>query len=43
MRRGADVAQVTFTPADEFDMSKKVFTGVTTRAGTRLRYVDLQQ
>ncbi|MGA9714742.1 MAG: hypothetical protein WBQ48_02810 [Aeromicrobium sp.] len=43
VRRGADVAQVTFTPADEFDMSKKVFTGITTRAGTRLRYADLQQ
>ena len=40
VRRGSDVAQVTFTPAGKFDISKKVFTGVTTRAGTRLKYVE---
>jgi hypothetical protein len=43
VRRGAEVAQVTFTPAGTFDMSEKVFTGVTTRAGTRLKYADLEQ
>lgn len=43
VRRGADVAQVTFTPAGKFDMSEKTFTDVTTRAGTRLKYAGLEQ
>lgn len=41
IRRGADVAQVTFTPAGEYDVSEKVFQGVTTQAGTRLQYTGL--
>ncbi|MBC7631199.1 hypothetical protein [Aeromicrobium sp.] len=38
MRRGSNVAQVTFTPAGKLDITQKEFTIVATRAGTRLRY-----
>ncbi|NRQ49812.1 hypothetical protein [Aeromicrobium stalagmiti] len=40
IRRGADVAQVTFTPAGKYDISKKKFVAIAERAGTRLKYVD---
>lgn len=38
MRRGSDVAQVTFTPAGAFDITQAEFTSVADRAATRLRY-----
>lgn len=38
LRRGPEVAQVTFTPAGAYDITQKEFTGVATRAATRLRY-----
>lgn len=39
VRRGADVAQVTFTPAGSYDISQKVFRTLAARAGQRLVYV----
>ena len=39
MRRGLDVAQVTFTPVKGFDTTQKEFTAVAARAGARLRYL----
>ncbi|MCW2750972.1 MAG: hypothetical protein JWR83_2082 [Aeromicrobium sp.] len=39
VRRGADVAQVTFTPARGFDTTSKEFAAVAARAGSRLRYM----
>jgi len=39
LRRGLDVAQVTFTPTKSFDTTQKEFTAVAARAGERLRYV----
>lgn len=38
VRRGADVAQVTFTPAGSYDISQKVFRTLAARAGQRLVY-----
>ncbi|MEO6606630.1 MAG: hypothetical protein ABIN55_13590 [Aeromicrobium sp.] len=40
IRRGRDVAQVTFTPSGEFDVTQKTFTTLADRAGARLRFVD---
>jgi len=39
VRRGADVAQVTFTPSGEFDVRAKVFAALASRAGARLRFM----
>lgn len=39
--RGSDVAQVTFTPAGRYDMSKAAFNTVATRVATRLRYAQM--
>ncbi|MCW2799599.1 MAG: hypothetical protein JWQ70_1071 [Aeromicrobium sp.] len=39
VRRGDDVAQVTFTPTTGFDTSAKEFAAVAARAGARLRYI----
>ena len=38
VRRGADVAQVTFTPAGEYDISQDAFKAIAERAATRLKY-----
>ena len=38
IRRGADVAQVTFTPAGKYDITQKTFEAMATRAATRLKY-----
>jgi DNA-directed RNA polymerase specialized sigma24 family protein len=38
VRRGADVAQVTFTPAGEYDISQAAFRAIAERAATRLKY-----
>ncbi|KQX74908.1 MULTISPECIES: hypothetical protein [Aeromicrobium] len=38
VRRGADVAQVTFTPAGDFDISQGAFRDIAERAATRLKY-----
>ncbi|VXC29436.1 RNA polymerase sigma factor [Aeromicrobium sp. 9AM] len=38
IRRGADVAQVTFTPAGTYDITQKAFEAMATRAATRLKY-----
>ena len=38
VRRGTDVAQVTFTPAKGFDTTSREFAAVAARAGSRLRY-----
>jgi hypothetical protein len=38
VRRGADVAQLTFTPAGKYDISQNEFTAVARRAATRLTY-----
>jgi DNA-directed RNA polymerase specialized sigma24 family protein len=38
VRRGADVAQVTFTPAGDYDISQKAFKAIAERAATRLKY-----
>jgi hypothetical protein len=38
VRRGADVAQVTFTPAGDYDISQDTFKAVAQRAATRLKY-----
>jgi len=40
IRRGADVAQVTFTPADSYDISQKTFEAMAVRAATRLKYAE---
>ncbi|WP_332643651.1 hypothetical protein [Aeromicrobium sp.] len=40
IRRGSDVAQVTFTPSGKFDVSSKVFKAVAARAGARLRFAE---
>lgn len=38
VRRGADVAQVTFTPAGDYDVTQKQFQAIAERAATRLQY-----
>ena len=38
VRRGADVAQVTFTPAGEYDITQSEFKAIAERAATRLKY-----
>jgi hypothetical protein len=38
VRRGADVAQVTFTPAGDYDISQDAFKAIAERAATRLKY-----
>jgi DNA-directed RNA polymerase specialized sigma24 family protein len=38
IRRGSDVAQVTFTPAGKYDISQKTFEAMAMRAATRLKY-----
>ncbi|MET0822285.1 MAG: hypothetical protein ABWY58_15080 [Aeromicrobium sp.] len=38
VRRGADVAQVTFTPAGDYDVSPAAFKAIAERAATRLKY-----
>lgn len=38
VRRGADVAQVTFTPAGDYDISQDEFRAIAERAATRLQY-----
>lgn len=38
VRRGADVAQVTFTPAGDYDISQNTFRAIAKRAATRLEY-----
>ncbi len=40
IRRGVDVAQVTFTPSGEFDVAAKTFASLASRAGARLRFID---
>ena len=40
VRQGADVAQVTFTPAGRYDISQKDFAALVTRAAQRLVYLD---
>lgn len=40
IRRGAYVAQVTFTPAGKFDISQKTFEAMAIRAATRLKYAQ---
>jgi DNA-directed RNA polymerase specialized sigma24 family protein len=40
VRRGADVAQVTFTPAGRYDISQKEFAALATRAAQRLVYLS---
>jgi hypothetical protein len=38
VRRGADIAQVTFTPAGQYDISQGAFKAIAERAATRLKY-----
>lgn len=38
VRRGVDVAQVTFTPVGDYDITEKEFTTLAGRAGARLHY-----
>jgi hypothetical protein len=38
VRRGADVAQVTFTPSGKYDISQDEFLALAQRAATRLKY-----
>ncbi|MET0930560.1 MAG: hypothetical protein ABWX74_13655 [Aeromicrobium sp.] len=38
VRRGADVAQVTFTPSGMYDITQTEFTAIAQRAATRLKY-----
>jgi hypothetical protein len=38
VRRGADVAQVTFTPSGKYDITQGEFTAIARRAATRLKY-----
>lgn len=40
VRRGADVAQVTFTPSGKYDITQKQFAAIAERAGTRLKYIN---
>ncbi|MCD9198888.1 SigE family RNA polymerase sigma factor [Aeromicrobium wangtongii] len=40
VRRGADVAQLTFTPAGEYDINQSEFTAIARRAATRLQYAE---
>ncbi len=40
IRRGADIAQVTFTPAGKYDISQREFTDLAERAAQRLVYLD---
>ena len=40
IRRGADVAQVTFTPAGKYDITQKTFEAMAVRAATRLKYAQ---
>lgn len=40
IRRNSDVAQVTFTPADTYDISQKTFKEMAVRAATRLKYTQ---
>lgn len=40
VRRGAYVAQVTFTPAGKFDITQKAFAAMAVRAATRLKYAQ---
>lgn len=40
IRRGADVAQVTFTPAGKYDITQKTFEAMAVRAATRLKYAE---
>lgn len=40
VRRGTDVAQVTFTPSGKYDISQKQFAAIAERAGTRLKYIQ---
>ncbi|WP_375002014.1 hypothetical protein [Aeromicrobium sp. CTD01-1L150] len=40
VRRGATVAQVLFTPSDDYDISGKTFNRLVTRAGERLTYAE---
>jgi hypothetical protein len=40
VRQGADVAQVTFTPAGRYDISQNAFAALVTRAAQRLVYLD---
>jgi hypothetical protein len=40
IRRGSDVAQVTFTPAGRYDITQKVFEELALRAATRLKYAE---
>ena len=39
VRRGTDVAQVTFTPSAGFDVTDKSFAALASRAGARLRFI----
>ncbi len=39
IRRGRDVAQVTFTPSGKFDVSQKTFATLADRTGARLRFI----
>ncbi len=39
VRRGTDVAQVTFTPSGGFDVPQKEFAALAFRAGARLRFI----
>ncbi|WP_456698476.1 RNA polymerase sigma factor [Aeromicrobium sp. P5_D10] len=39
VRRGADIAQVTFSPSGKYDISQKQFAAIAERAGTRLKYL----
>ncbi|MET0449111.1 MAG: hypothetical protein ABWX74_02980 [Aeromicrobium sp.] len=38
VRRGADVAQVTFTPSGKYDITQTEFAAIAQRAATRLKY-----
>ncbi|MGA8986549.1 hypothetical protein [Aeromicrobium sp.] len=40
IRRGADVAQVTFTPAGSYDITQRAFSSLAERAATRLKYAE---
>lgn len=40
VRRGTDVAQVTFTPSGKYDITQKQFVAIADRAGTRLKYIN---
>jgi len=40
VRRGADVAQVTFTPAGDYDITQTEFRAIAQRAATRLKYAS---